>query len=103
MSTFDDRENAFEAKFVHDATIRFRIEARRNKLLGQWAAALLGLSGAEAETYIKGVMKSDFVKTGDGDVFSKLSEDLSDLQDATAIRHQMDVFHKQARDEISQD
>ena len=75
MTTFDDREKAFEKKFAHDAELKFKAEARRNRLLGSWAAKELGLSGAEADTYIKAVIKSDLEKPGDDDVFGKVRKD----------------------------
>jgi hypothetical protein len=70
-----DRENAFENKYAHDAEVRFRAEARRNKLLGLWAAEMLGKSGEEAEAYAKEVIKADFVEAGDDDVFRKIRAD----------------------------
>ena len=76
MSTFDDRENAFEAKFAHDADMQFKAEARRNKLLGLWAAGLLGKSGDDAESYAREVVKADFEEAGDEDVFRKVRGDL---------------------------
>ena len=81
MSTFDDRQQAFEAKFAHDAEMQFKAEARRNKLLGLWAAELMGKSGDAAAAYAIEVVKSDFEEAGDEDVFRKLSGDLGDLAD----------------------
>ena len=78
MTTFDDRENAFESKFAHDAEMLFKAEARRNKLLGLWAAGLLGKSGDAAEEYAKDVVKSDFQEAGDEDVFRKVADDLGE-------------------------
>jgi hypothetical protein len=89
MTTFDDRENAFENKFAHDAQMQFKAEARRNKLLGLWAAELLGKSGDEADAYAKEVIKSDFEEAGDDDVFRKLSGDLVDKATETEIRTKM--------------
>ena len=68
MSTFDDRERAFESKFAHDAEMQFKAEARRNKLLGLWAAGLLGKSAEDAAEYAKEVIKSDFEEPGHEDV-----------------------------------
>ena len=76
MTTFDDREKAFENKFAHEAELEFRITARRNKLLGLWAADKLGLTDAEAESYAKAVVQADFEETGDEDVIRKLIGDL---------------------------
>ena len=73
MNTFDDREHAFEAKFAHDAEMQFKAEARRNKLLGLWAAELMGKSGDEAAEYAKEVIKSDFEEAGHEDVYRKVS------------------------------
>ena len=89
MSSFDDRENAFESKFAHDAEMQFRAEARRNKLLGLWAADLLGKSGSHAEDYAKEVVRSDFEEAGDEDVFRKVSGDLGDRADEATIRAKM--------------
>ena len=75
MTTFDDRETAFENKFAHDAELRFKAEARRNKLLGLWAAEKFGLSGDEAAEYAKEVVKSDLEEPGDEDVFRKVRGD----------------------------
>ncbi|SDP03651.1 hypothetical protein SAMN05428967_0965 [Phyllobacterium sp. YR620] len=71
----EDRKNAFENKYAHDAELRFRAEARRNKLLGQWAAEKLGKSGDEADAYVKEVIKADFQEAGDDDVFRKIRAD----------------------------
>lgn len=76
MSGFDKREEGFERKFAHDEELRFKAMARRNKLLGNWAAAKLGLSGAEADAYAKTVVMADFDEPGDEDVFRKVRGDL---------------------------
>ncbi len=89
MSTFDDRENAFESKFAHDAEMQFKAEARRNKLLGLWAADLLGKSGGDAEAYAKEVIASDFEEAGDEDVYRKLAGDLGDKADEATLRAKM--------------
>ena len=86
MSTFDDRETAFEAKFAHDAEMQFKAEARANKALGLWAAGLLGQSGAEAEAYAMGVVKADFTEAGHEDVIRHVAADLGDKADAAAVR-----------------
>lgn len=75
MSEMDKRGDAFENKFAHDAELQFKAEARRNKLLGQWAAEQLGKSGAELEEYAKEVVRSDFEEPGEEDVFRKVRED----------------------------
>jgi hypothetical protein len=77
MTTFDDRENAFENKFAHDEEMAFRITARRNKLVGQWAAAKMGLTAEETDAYAKAVVQADFEEAGDEDVVRKLLGDLT--------------------------
>ena len=77
MTTFDDRERAFETKFAHDEEMKFRVIARRNKLLGHWAAGLMKLSVVEAESYAKDVVRADFEEAGDEDVIRKLLGDLT--------------------------
>ena len=76
MTTFDDRKDAFEKKFAHDEELRFKAMARRNKLLGLWAAEKLGKSGAEADAYAKSVVMADFQEAGDDDVLRKVKADL---------------------------
>ena len=77
MTQFDDRERAFEAKYARDEEMQFRIIARRNRLLGQWAAKQMGLSEAEAESYAKDVVRADFEEAGDQDVIRKVLGDLT--------------------------
>ena len=77
MTTFDDREKAFEAKYEHDEQLKFKVNSRRNKLLGLWAASLMGKTGADAEAYAKDVVMADFEKPGDSDVIHKLMRDLA--------------------------
>jgi hypothetical protein len=89
MSTFDDRENAFENKFAHDAEMQFKAEARRNKLLGLWAADLLGKSGDDAAAYAKEVVKADFEEAGDEDVYRKVAGDLGSIATEAEIRAKM--------------
>lgn len=90
MSTFDDRERAFEAKFARDEDMAFRIIARRNKLLGQWAAAKMGLTPEETDAYAKAVVQADFEEAGDEDVIRKLLGDMLaanvEIDDATVRR-----------------
>jgi len=85
MTTFDDRENTFEAKFAHDADIRFRVEARRNKLLGLWAAELLEKTGNSAAAYAQEVVKADFAEAGSADVVRKVAADLGARSNPEAI------------------
>ncbi|MGJ4887220.1 DUF1476 domain-containing protein [Bradyrhizobium sp. HKCCYLRH3099] len=77
MTTFDKREDAFEKQFAHDEELKFKAEARRNKLLGLWAAEKLGKSGADADAYAKDVIAADFEEAGDADVVRKVLGDLS--------------------------
>ena len=78
MSSFDERESSFENKFKHDKELEFKATARRNKLLGLWAAPLLGIHGAEAETYAKSVVKADMEQPGDADVVEKVLGDFKE-------------------------
>ncbi len=89
MSTFDDRENAFENKYAHDAEMQFKAEARRNKLLGLWAAELMGKSGEDAAEYAKEVVKADFEEAGHEDVVRKVSGDLGGKATDDEIRAKM--------------
>jgi hypothetical protein len=77
MTTFDDREKSFEKKFQHDQEVQFKVNARKNKLLGLWAAQMLGKAGADAEEYAKEVVMADLEKPGDSDVIEKLARDLA--------------------------
>ena len=89
MTMFDDREHAFEAKYAHDAEMQFRAEARRNKLTGLWAAALLGKSDDAAAEYARSVVKSDFEEAGSEDVVRKVAADLGGLSSAEVVRAKM--------------
>ena len=86
MTTFDERESAFENKFAHDAEMQFRAEARANKLLGLWAAELMNKTGSDAEDYAKEVVKADFEEAGHEDVVRKVAGDLGEIADADEIR-----------------
>ena len=77
MTTFDDRERAFENMFAHDQEMAFRITARRNRLLGEWAAVKMGLTPEESDAYAKAVVQADFEEAGDEDVIRKLVGDLT--------------------------
>ena len=77
MTQFNDRERAFEANFARDEEMQFRILARRNRLLGEWAARLMGLSEVETESYAKDVVRADFEEAGDEDVIRKVLGDLT--------------------------
>lgn len=105
MTTFDDREQSFERKFAHDQELQFKVMARRNKLLGIWAAGLLGKSDEEVDAYAKAVVVSDFAEPGDDDVLRKV---LADLQagnvdiDRQQLRVKMDQLMREAMEQISQ-
>ena len=106
MTTFDDREDKFEKQFAHDAALRFKAEARRNKLLGLWAAGLLGKEGEAAEDYAKEVIKSDLEEAGDEDVFRKVRGDFDAggvEQSDHQIRRHMDEFMEEAIRQIQQE
>ncbi|TAJ25534.1 MAG: DUF1476 domain-containing protein [Reyranella sp.] len=103
MTTFDDREKAFEKKYEHDQELQFKVNSRRNKLLGLWAAGLLGKSGADAEAYAKEVVMADFEKPGDTDVVHKLMKDLAaagkPMEDHT-IRKQSERLVEEAKKQV---
>jgi hypothetical protein len=88
MTTFDKREEGFERKFALDEELRFRAMARRNKLLGLWAAEKMGLTGADADAYAKTVVAADFEEAGDDDVFRKVRKDL-DSKEVSQSDHQI--------------
>jgi hypothetical protein len=99
MTTFDKREEGFEKKFAHDEELRFKANARRNKLLGLWAAEKLGLSAEEANAYAKDVVMADFEEGGDHDVFRKIRKDFDAklvAQSDHQIRRTMDELMEQA-------
>ena len=100
MTSFDDRESAFENKFAHDADMQFKAEARRNKLLGLWAADLMGKSGDEAAAYAREVIKADFEEAGDEDVYRKVSGDLGDAADEATIRDKMRALMAEAKAQL---
>jgi hypothetical protein len=100
MTTFDERENAFEAKFALDSELQFKAEARRNKLIGLWAADLLGKMGIEAEEYALDVIRSDFEQPGDDDVIRKLTADLEQKASESEIRSQLVAFMIKSKEQI---
>jgi hypothetical protein len=104
MSGFDKRREGYEGKFAHDEDLKFRATARRNKLLGLWAAEKLGLSGTAADDYAKEVVKSDFEEAGDDDVFRKVRKDLDAKSIAVSdhqLRREMEDLMKVAVDQIA--
>ena len=100
MSTLDDRESAFENKLAHDAEMQFKADARANKLVGLWAAGLLGKEGEAAGEYAKEVIKADFEEAGHEDVVRKVAGDLGDKADADTIRAKMDELMKVAKAQL---
>ena len=103
MTGIDDRGDAFEKKFAHDAELQFKAEARRNKLLGEWAAEKLGKSGDEIAAYAKEVVRSDFDEPGDEDVFRKIRQDFDNAgidQSDHQIRRTMDELMAKAIEQI---
>lgn len=105
MSTFDKRQVGFESKFAHDEELQFKAEARRNKLLGLWAAEKMGIAGEAADNYAKEVIKADFEEAGDEDVFRKIRKDFDDKnidQSDHQIRRTMDELMAEAVKQISE-
>lgn len=103
MTTFQDREKAFEKKFERDQDLQFKATARKNKLLGLWAAGLIGKSGADAEAYAKEVVMADLEKPGDADVIEKLMKDLAAAgkpTEAHTIRRQAERFLVEAKAQL---
>ena len=101
MSSFDDREKNFEKKFEHDQELQFKISARRNKYLGQWASQILGYDQEKEKEYIQSVIKADFEEAGDEDVFRKIKVDLKDhnISDEE-IRKKMEELNEKAKSEF---
>jgi hypothetical protein len=103
MTTFDKRQEAYESMFARNEELRFKATARRNKLLGLWAAEKLGLSGADAETYARSVVKADFDEPGDDDVLRKVLKDFTDKgvdQSEHQVRRTMDDLMATAVDQV---
>tara|TARA_Y100001936_G_C15835553_1_gene539114 strand:+ start:95 stop:403 length:309 start_codon:yes stop_codon:yes gene_type:complete len=101
MSSFDEREKGFEKKFVHDEELQFKISARKNKYLGEWASKILGYKDGNEKEYIQSVIKADFAEAGDDDVFRKLKEDLKNhnISDEQ-IRSKMDELNEKAKSDF---
>jgi hypothetical protein len=100
MTTFDDRENAFENKFAHDQEMQFRAEARRNKLMGLWVADILGKTGDEAADYAKSVVKADFEEAGHEDVMRKVLSDLGGRLPEAEVRKKYDALLAVAKGQL---
>ena len=106
MSSFDKREDTFESKFVHDAELQFKVAARRNKLLGLWAAGLMGMEGDAAAEYAKTVVVADLKEEGDEDVFAKVRADFDAKgvdQSDHQIRRTMDELLAEAKNQIQKE
>ncbi|MCU0910381.1 MAG: DUF1476 domain-containing protein [Rhodobacteraceae bacterium] len=101
MTTFDDRENAFENKFAHDAEMQFKAEARCNKLLGLWVAELLGKSGDDAQAYAREVVAADFEEAGHDDVIRKVMADLGDRATEESVRTKRAELLKLAKQQLA--
>ena len=101
MSSFDERAKSFEKKFAHDEELQFKVNARKNKYLGQWASQILGYNSDQEKEYIQSVIKADFAEAGDEDVFRKVKEDLKDhnIPDED-IRKIMDELNEKAKSEF---
>ncbi len=103
---FDERKTAAEAKFKHDEEFKFKVVARRNKLLGLWAAELMNITGADADAYAKQVVVSDFDEPGDDDVLRKVLGDLQakgKSEDETGVRRQMDKLLEEAKHQLAEE
>jgi hypothetical protein len=102
MSSFDERKKGFEKKFAHDEEKQFKINARKNKYLGEWASQILGYDEEKKNQYIQDVIKSDFAEAGDEDVYRKLYEDLKDKNiSEDQIRKKMQECNEKATTEVS--
>ena len=101
MSSFDEREKGFEKKFAHDEELQFKISARTNKYIGEWASKILGYNPEQEKEYIQSVIKADFAEAGDDDVFRKVKEDLKDhnISDED-IRKKMDELNEKAKSDF---
>jgi len=100
LTTFDERENAFENRFAFDSELQFKAEARCNKLVKLWAAHLLGKTGKDANAYALDVIRSDFERPGDEDVIQKLTADLQNKASESTIRSQLTAFMVKAKEQI---
>ena len=101
MSSFEDRKKSFEMKFAHDEELKFKVDARKNKYLGQWVSSLLGYNISQEEAYIQSVIKADFQEAGDEDVFRKIRLDLKghNISDEV-IRNKMKEFDEKAKSDF---
>ena len=101
MSSFEEREKGFEKKFAHDEELQFKVSARRNKYIGEWASKILGYNPNQEKEYIQSVIKADFAEAGDGDVFRKVKEDLKNYNISDEnIRKKMDELNEKAKSDF---
>ena len=102
MSSFDEREKSFEKKFAHDEELQFKISARRNKYIGQWASQFFGYNSDQEKEYIQSVIKADFEEAGDEDVFRKIKKDLENKSISDEeIRKKMNELNEKAKSDFS--
>ena len=101
MNTFEDRKKSFENKFAHDEELKFKVNARKNKYIGEWASKILGYDSKQEKEYIQLVIKSDFAEAGDEDVFRKIKKDL-EIHNITDedIRSKMDELNEKAKSDF---
>ena len=101
MSSFEDRKKSFEKKFAHDEELKFKVDSKRNKYLGEWVSQKLGYDTAKSKEYIQSVIKADFQEAGDEDVFRKIKEDLKDHNiDDNEIRLKMKELNEKAKSDF---
>ena len=101
MSSFDEREKGFEKKFAHDEELQFKVSARRNKYIGEWASKILSYNSDKEKEYIQSVIKADFQEAGDEDVFRKIKADLKDHNVSDEdIRNKMKEFDEKAKSDF---
>ena len=102
MSSFDEREKSFEKKFAHDEELQFKVSAKRNKYLGEWASEILGYNEHQKKEYIQSVIKADFAEAGDEDVFRKIKSDLESFNISDdEIRSKMNEMNEKAREDFN--
>ena len=101
MNSFDEREKSFEKKFAHDEELQFKVSAKKNKYIGQWASQILGYNSDQEKEYIQSVIKADFAEAGDEDVFRKIKQDLKNYNiNDEEIRKKMDELNEKAKSDF---
>ena len=102
MSSFEDRKKSFEKKFAHDQELQFKVNARRNKYLGEWVSQILNFNSDQEKEYIQSVIKADFAEAGDQDVFKKIKEDLKEKNVSDEdLRKKMDELNEKAKTDFN--